>query len=237
MLLAVHQPNLLPRLKVLQKIGSADAWVVLDSVQYVSREYQNRTWLVPYNDESRGFWLSIPTHRPHGRESLVRDCLIVDQAATRSRFDTSIDRCFGAAPGWPAIEQVWKPVSESFSSGRLVDVCVASTIALLALCDRTPDVILASRLGVQGGGSELMADICKSIGATHYLADSGATAYLHEADFRTTKVLWQEWTEPTTSHPTMIRSWRDISSVNLLARDGSSALRGHVGSGSFRVRS
>ncbi|MBU6427323.1 WbqC family protein [Patescibacteria group bacterium] len=42
----VHQPNFLPRLKVLQKLAAADVWCVLDSVQYNPREWQNRARIV-----------------------------------------------------------------------------------------------------------------------------------------------------------------------------------------------
>lgn len=47
MIVAIHQPNLFPRLKILQKLALADIWIVLDNVQYCQREYQNRTLIVP----------------------------------------------------------------------------------------------------------------------------------------------------------------------------------------------
>lgn len=41
----IHQPNFLPRIKVLIKIMLSDVWVIYDNVQYVRREWQNRVFL------------------------------------------------------------------------------------------------------------------------------------------------------------------------------------------------
>ena len=58
MLVAIHQPNFLPRPKVLDKILSADLTIWLDNVQYVRREWQNRALV---RDSSGGHhWLSVP---------------------------------------------------------------------------------------------------------------------------------------------------------------------------------
>ena len=74
----IHQPNFLPRLKVLQKIAAADIWVVLDSVQYCEREWQNRARLVALHGSNNSYWLSVPVHRPNGQETLIKDVTLVD---------------------------------------------------------------------------------------------------------------------------------------------------------------
>lgn len=63
MVVAIHQPNYLPRLRVFSKMAAADLWVFLDSVQHVKREWQSRA-LLPSHAGSQ--WLTVPL-RTKGR--------------------------------------------------------------------------------------------------------------------------------------------------------------------------
>src|SRR5688500_306398 len=80
MRVATHQPNLFPRLKVLQKLASADVWIVLDNVQYCPREWQNRARIVVAHGSSSSFWLTTPVSRSKGRDTLIQDVAVVDPA-------------------------------------------------------------------------------------------------------------------------------------------------------------
>ena len=42
MLVTIHQPNFLPRAKVIDKLLAADLVIHLDDVQYMPREWQDR---------------------------------------------------------------------------------------------------------------------------------------------------------------------------------------------------
>ena len=58
MIVAIHQPNLLPRPKVIDKLLAADLVIHLDDVQYVPREWQNRTRI--RRRDGHLHWLSVP---------------------------------------------------------------------------------------------------------------------------------------------------------------------------------
>lgn len=80
-LCAVHQPNFLPRLTTPAKLFAADCWIVLDDVQFARRDYQHRARLADLDDPARQRWLTIPTHLPQGRPTLIRDAAIVEPGA------------------------------------------------------------------------------------------------------------------------------------------------------------
>jgi hypothetical protein len=44
---AIHQPNFFPRLSTIAKLYTADAWIILDDVQFARRDYQHRCRLAP----------------------------------------------------------------------------------------------------------------------------------------------------------------------------------------------
>lgn len=234
MRVAIHQPNLFPRLKILQKLLAADVWVVLDSVQYCSCEWQNRTRLVASHGNYSSFWLTVPVTRPRGRSTLISDVKVVEPITTAHRLKRSIRHACRRAQHWSDIEGFMQSSDGSFSRLSLAQLCVDTTSNLLKLTGKMPEIIYASALQVEGSGSKLIAEIVRSLGAQTYLADSGARHYLNENDFRGIDLLWQRWEEPPEPSPAGC-SWRDLSSINYLARYGVEAFSHHLCMDTFHI--
>lgn len=232
--LAIHQPNFLPRLKVLQELASADVWCVLDSVQYCAREWQNRARIVTMHGDNQAFWLSIPAHRPHGRNTPISKISIVAPSSTPQLVKKTLFHAFRRAPHWAAIENLLSNIEPLLATDSLVQLCVDTTRSLLRIADRQPTVIFASSLPATGKASTLMAAICRHLNATTYLADSGARNYLKPDPFTGIEVLWQNWHEPPERWPG-ISSWRNVSSINYLARVGPEQFKQHLLAGEFTV--
>lgn len=231
---AIHQPNFLPRVKVLQKLAYADIWCVLDSVQYCAREWQNRARIVPVHGNNESFWLSIPVHRPHGRATAIREVTVVEPHLIGPLMERTLRHAFHSAPHWSAIENFLSSVMSDLAADNITSLCVETTKALLHLAQREPKIILTSSLPVLGKASDLMGALCHYLNATTYLADSGARNYLQPVTFKDTEVIWQNWCEPTEVWPG-ISSWRNISSVNYLCRVGPEQFAKHVLSAEFNI--
>jgi hypothetical protein len=230
--IAIHQPNFFPRLKVLQKIASADIWCVLDSVQYCAREWQNRTRIVATHGDNQAFWFSVPVRRPHGRNTLISDVSIVNPSLTAPLAERTLFHAFKQSPYWSTIKDLLSNLRPLLAADSLARLCVDTTCLLLRIAGRQPTLIFASSLPVKGKASTLMAAICRYLNATTYLADSGGRNYLQPAHFREMEVLWQNWCEPPEKLPG-ISSWRNISSVNYLARLGPEQFTRQIRNGEF----
>lgn len=229
---AIHQPNFLPRLKVLQKLAAADVWCVLDSAQYNPREWQNRTRIVAVHGGNRTFWLSVPVCRPHGRQTVIREVGIANPQSTAQLVKLTLFHALRRAPYWPVIDNLLSTLDPLLAASTLAQLCVDITCSLLRIASRQPTVLFASSLPVKGKASILMSGICHNLNATIYLADSGARNYLQPVDFGSIEVLWQDWREPAEKWPG-IASWRDIASVNYLSRVGPERFTEHLLSGEF----
>lgn len=228
MRVAIHQPNFLPRLKVLQKIAAADVWVVLDSVQYCEREWQNRARIVALHGDSSTYWLSIPVHRPQGLNTLIKDVAIVDPIPTAQQVQRALSHSFRRAPYWQVIDPLLGVIDAALrNKATLTAVCVDSTCSLLTAAGLHPEIVYASSLPVSGKASVLMAAISRHVAADEYLADSGALAYLRPADFGGIKILWQQWEEPAEEWPG-IDCWRNVSAINYLCREGPDHFAQHL---------
>lgn len=229
---AIHQPNFLPRLKVLQKLACADIWCVLDSVQYCAREWQNRARIVPVHGNNEPFWFSIPVRRPHGRATLIREVTVIEPHLIGPLMERTLSHAFHSAPHWSTIDNFLSKVRSDLAADSITSLCVETTKALLQIAQRELTVILASSLPVLGKASNLMGALCRYLHATTYLADSGARNYLQPASFTDTEVIWQNWCEPTEVWPG-ISSWRNISSINYLCRVGPEQFARHILSADF----
>lgn len=230
--LAIHQPNLFPRLKVLQKLASADVWCVLDSVQYNAREWQNRARIIEFDADNRAFWLSIPVHRWRGQKTLIRETAIVSPLSTERLIKLSLFRAMRHAPYWHVIESLLSNLTPQLAADDIGRLCVDTTCSLLRIAGRQPTIVFATALPVTGKASNLIAMICGHLSAHTYLADSGARNYLQPDHFTSIDVLWQNWREPEGEWPG-ISSWRDVASINYLARAGPDQFTQHLLSSEF----
>lgn len=232
----IHQPNFLPRLKVLQKIAAADIWVVLDSVQYCKREWQNRARLLALHGNNPSCWLSVPVHCPNGQQTLIKDVTLVDPNKSSRLIKRTLFHSFRRAPYWNVINDFIDKVPSQFVAENLTSLCWDTTSELLKLVGLQPKIVLSSNLPVIGKASALMATICKYINANIYLADSGARNYLQPVHFQDISVLWQDWVEPQEIWQG-IDSWRNISCLNYLSRVGPEQFKKHITNGHFETRS
>nr|WP_251021978.1 WbqC family protein [Streptomyces sp. ISL-10] len=146
-LCAIHQPIFLPRLNTLARLFAADYWIVLDDVQFARRDYQHRARLASMSHPCRRQWLSIPTHLPHGRSTLIRDALLVDPERSRRRVMHMLAQHYGGSTDWPLFRQELDSVLDEFwRTDKTADVAEASTRMLLGLMGWKGRILYSSRL-------------------------------------------------------------------------------------------
>jgi hypothetical protein len=227
MRLSIHQPNLFPRLKVLQKIALAGHWVILDDVQYMPREWQNRSRIRYLSSSDNEFWVTLPARRPNGRNSRISEIRIIDLNLTIKRIFKSLERCYQRSEFWPWIAHYCELLIQD-STEKLSEVCVTSALQCYRLLEIPVQITYSSTLNVTGARSERLANICTEMGAKVYLSGSGSRAYMDQYVFarRGIRVGWQDWSTPSIANATL--DWRHISFLDYLARYGPDHLRYHL---------
>lgn len=195
---AIHQPNLLPRLSTLAKLYAADVWVVLDDVQFARRDYQHRTRLATLDDPGRWRWLSVETHLPHGRGTLVRDARLSDPRRAARRLAQLPAQFYRAGPHWPSLRAVLEPVARSAAENAgTAAVAEASTRALLGLLGWRGTVVHSSDLAAAEDRSARLADLTAAVGAGTYLCGRGGLRYLDHRPFTDRSLAVDAFTVPS----------------------------------------
>ncbi|MFE4513170.1 WbqC family protein [Kitasatospora sp. NPDC056783] len=196
---AVHQPNFLPRLSTVAKLAAADVWVVLDDVQFSRRDYQHRARVAPVDGSRPTRWLSVPTHLPSGRATLIRDARLVEIPRSVRRVEHVLRQHYGVSPYWPLLATDLPGLLTLFrSTDRMAEIAEASTLLLLRFLGWSGTVVRSSALSAGSGRTQRLVDLCLAVGADTYLCGTGGSRYIEPDPFTAERVELRQFGVPTT---------------------------------------
>lgn len=216
MRVAIHQPQYWPWPPYLHKILSADVFVFLDTVQYSKNGLQNRNQIKTAQGPS---WLTVPVKA--SLSDSIRATRISDNKALAKHWK-SITQNYARTPGF---ERWGEEIRALLAGGHeTIDQVSRATVEwMMGKLEQGKEMVAASGLIDSGAkGSALVAEICRTLGATEYLTGTGALAYMEQEHFRSAgcRVLVQEWDSPTyaQAHP-KAGFVPDLSALDLLLNE------------------
>ncbi|MFF7777051.1 WbqC family protein [Streptomyces tanashiensis] len=216
--MAIHQPNFLPRLSTLAKLFAADSWIVLDDVQFARRDFQHRARLAGMSGSRQHQWLSIPTHLPHGRSTLIKDAVVVDPPRSRRRVADMLTHYYGKSSDWPLLRQELDSVLHRFrGTASMAEVAEESTKVLLRLLGWRGRILHSRRLPARSERSQRLADLAISSGASGYLCGTGGMRYLAATPFAAHGLTIVPFLTPVTG---VWNDAREVSAVRALMTAG-----------------
>ncbi len=172
--IAIAQPTYLPWLGYFDLLDQADKFVFLDSVQFEKRSWQQRNRIKTPTGLQ---WLTVPVISRGKREQRIAD---VEIGAEFCRDHLrSIAMNYGRAPFF---DRYYDAVSDLMRSAASSSNLATLTISLVRWFAEVMDIqtptLRSSELAVQGKRTDLLAEICRSLGATSYLSPLGSAEYL-----------------------------------------------------------
>ena len=177
---AIHQPNYVPWLGYFFKIAHADKFVFLDTILYPSRSFINRNSIKTQHGPA---WLTIPVLQSGRSGQLIREVETDNTEGWTGRHLATLRSSYGRAPYFKEIYALLEPhyhaVTGNRSSLAAFNTRVICSIA--TYLGISTQFMHASELNVSGHKTDLLLDICRVIGATIYLAGTGAKSYQEDA--------------------------------------------------------
>ncbi|MFE2978868.1 WbqC family protein [Streptomyces sp. NPDC059258] len=157
---------------------------VLNDVQFARRDYQQRARLGSLLDPQHRQWLTLPTHLPRGRPTLISEARVVAPARSRRKLLLSLQQHYGTSPHWPILREALQPLLDLMEgTDRTAEITEASTRLLLDLLGWSGRIVRSDTLTARTGRSERLADLAASTGAGTYLCGSGGMRYLRPGPF------------------------------------------------------
>ena len=222
MLVTIHQPNFLPRPKVLDKVFAADLTIWLDNVQYVRREWQNRALI--RDSVGSHHWLSVPIlNKGHWAQSSIAECQVDVSSRWRRRHLATIRRFYAKSP-WigdfnQKLADLWTP-----QPALLAPFAIESSERIAALLGKRIVSVVASELAATGHRTDRLIALCLAVGASAYLTGTGALSYLDFDAFRRANIRLVVQADPD-SPETPDDAWRRLSSLDSILTLGPQKFR------------
>jgi hypothetical protein len=179
-IVAAHQPNFAPWLGFFDKMRHADVLVLLDTVQFAKRGYQNRTRIKGPGGPQ---WLTVPVVTKGRYDQATRDVEIDESTGWRRVHLRTLRSVLARAPHAHELFDCLEPVYAQPGVHRLVDVTTALIGEVVKRLGIATHLVAASELGCTGRGSALMLELTRAAGGGVYLSGTTGRRYLEPAMF------------------------------------------------------
>ena len=194
MRVAVQQPQYIPWLGYFHKIASSDLFVLLDTVQYKKREFQNRNRI---KTPSGPLWLTIPVLSKGHHLQKINEVKIDNQERWREIHLHSLERNYARAPYFKKYSDFLDEIYKREWT-HLSEINIATIKYLVKALEINTPIILESKIGTNKTSTARVIEICQSVGADIYLSGQGGKDYIDENLFARSgiKLEYQEFVHP-----------------------------------------
>jgi hypothetical protein len=219
MRVTIHQPQFLPWLGYLDKIDQADLFIVLDTVQFKKNEWQNRNRI----RTPKGWqWLTVPVLHRFGQR--IHEVSINQNVNWRGQHVRALEMHYARAPYRNRYLAELRGLYERRWE-QLTDLNLAVIEWLLKSFGIATPVRRASEWQVREDPTDRLIDLCRSAGATEYLAGPGADRYMDKPRFEASGLAL---TLQAFHHPRYRQPYEpfepNLSAIDLLFMQGAEAL-------------
>ena len=163
MIVAIHQPEYLPWLGFFKKMMNVELFVFLDDVQFRKKGWQNRN-RIRINDGTT--LLSIPVHT-HSYPK-INEVTIDNEKNWSIRHKKSILYNYAKAPYFDEIKDFVESIFEK-KFQYLVNLNTEIIKFIMNELEIKSKIVFSSELEISKKGSDRVLDICKAVGADHYI--------------------------------------------------------------------
>ena len=220
---AIMQPTYLPWIGYFGMMQSVDLFILLDSVQFSRRSWQQRNQIKTMGGPA---WLTVPVLSKGKRDQLITKIEIDQSRDFLQSHQKTLELNYKKAPHFAA----YMPQLLSALGGEnhnLLDLTIDVIICLRdALGIKTP-ILRSSELEADGTNAELLVSICEEVGATHYISPPGSKDYLEKSDAFSRRGIPLHYFNFT--HPEYPQQFNDfvshMSVIDLLFNCGSGSLQ------------
>ena len=191
---AIHQPEYLPWLGFFKKMMNVELFVFLDDVQFRKKGWQNRN-RIRINDGTT--LLSIPVHT-HSYPK-INEVTIDNEKNWSIRHKKSILYNYARAPYFDEIKDFIESIFEK-KFQYLVDLNTEIIKFIMNELEIKSKIVFSSELEISKKGSDRVLDICKAVGADHYITGTfWAESNLRVEEFKKSNidVEFQKFQHPT----------------------------------------
>ena len=179
----IHQPEYFPWINLFFKMLKCDKFILLDSVQYSRRSFQNRNIL---GKDGIFFYITVPI-KYASRDTLIRDIKIDNSKKWINDHIKNFHYCYKKTKFFkPVITLIETEYHKYYQ--YLNELNQGLIKALARKMEIKCDFFSSTELKAVGQKSELILDLCEKTNALKYITGFGSRSYLDEEKFKKKKI-------------------------------------------------
>jgi hypothetical protein len=221
MFVSTCQPYFAPYPGFFSKILRSDTVVVMDAVQFP----QGTTWLTRnrFKGHQGTLWMTVPVWKKGCGLQRIGDVKICYDGQWVRKHLTSLKTVYKHAPFFkdhvPFLEDIF---SKRFE--KLVDLNISIISYFMKHLNISTKVLLLSDLDIDAKEPLLTVEICKTVGASHFLAQRGAGKFLDQGALQEEGIELELFTPRSVIYPQLWGPFiPNLSSFDLLFTCGPGA--------------
>ena len=217
---AILQSNYIPWKGYFDIIGSVDAFVLYDDMQYTKNDWRNRNKIKTQNGLQ---WLSIPV-RQESLHQKINETKITDPKWNINHW-RSISQSYAKAPFFKVYKERFEALFLEAKSEYISDINRHFIEAINAMLGITTKIYDSREFVLAEGKSERLLALCQELGATTYLSGPAARDYLDEKIFRDAgmNVEWMDYSGYAEYHQLFPPFEHGVSVIDLILNEGENA--------------
>jgi len=179
--IAIIQPSYIPWKGYFDMIQKSEVFVFLDDVQYSKNTWRNRNKIKAPNGT---IWLTIPVHY-QSLHTNICDISIVTTSNWQKKHLRAITLNYAKASYYEVYVEKIKAILFEKRFETISKLDIHATIELAKLLNiHDTEFLISSELHCSGIKSEKVLNICKQVGANHYITGPSGMNYLDIDTFK-----------------------------------------------------
>ncbi|MBC8457423.1 MAG: WbqC family protein [Deltaproteobacteria bacterium] len=221
MIVSTNQPYFFPYPGFFYKAHLSDTFVILDEIQFP----RGTTWVTRnrFKNDQGTLWMTIPVWKKGLGLQNIDEVRICHEGRWVKKHLASLKSAYARAPylvdHLNFVERIFSPDFK-----KLIDLNLTIIRYLMEHLHINTEVILLSELGIESRGDQLLIEICRRIGASHFLAQNAALKYLNEDPFHEAGIQLRSFPPLSLVYPQL---WGDfipnLSTLDLILNCGPKA--------------
>ena len=178
MKVAIMQPTYLPWIGYFELMKSVDVFIILDSVPFSKRSWQQRNQI---KTESGAKWLTVPVISKGKKDQLIADVKIDYSGKFPESHINMIKQNYGKSTFFDDYSEDFFNIlrkKHEYLSYLSIDLI----LLIRDLLNIKTEIKYSSDFSTEGLKDELLAELCEHVGATEYISPPGSKVYLNDSD-------------------------------------------------------
>lgn len=193
MTVTIHQPEHLSYLGFFDKVSRCDKLILLDTVDYEKNYFQNRNKIITPSGVK---YFTVPVTVNESKKIKDIEISTKEWPGMRRKLLATIRQSYCKTPYF---DQYFKELEAIYQKNddKLIDLNIELLEKVLEWLRIHTVIHKASDLDCSGTKSELLANLCKAVGAERYLSGCSGRVYLDASFFGTIQIEYQAFRHPS----------------------------------------